>query len=856
MTPATPRFRRPGVRSGLLIALAIPLALLAVATAQLSIAALRTSSQAAEVSTHVDHIEPVVRLGAALFDERLAVEQLFSGEDTTALAPSVLRTVRAETDNALASIGFSPIDEGDLLRNRQVQDRDRVQTIFPGRYAGMVADVDAELRSEIELVNTLVASLDAVSLQRSVTATQGVLDASTAAFETVVQLRTYWAAADFERAFIRSELAGSFADFERAAATIDTYAEGDVRTLWLSGLEDRTALSDIVNEALRGSIPDQASAFPADAGLGSVPASLVELSATAAEAASSIADETSVELRRSAINQILATIAFLLLSLLAVALVSRSILRPLRRLSAQARAVARGDLEVVPLTGRGAEEVHVASLAFNDLVENLQLAERKVAALGAARLDDAVLKEPLPGRMGQSLDASFSTLSSASLEGERLRKSLVHQASHDALTGILNREAALLRIEELGAESSADGSPAITLIELSRFKAINDTYGHSVGDEVLGQLAERFRFVTDPSTVLARLGGDEFALISADSTLERERSVANLLLSVLTAPFLIQGLTISVTGDIGLAVGHETGAELLAGAAIAVDTAKQDPGNTIQVYDEALRTIQQERAAIGGWVIDALQTGAGLSLEYQPIVSVDTIKADGVEALLRFRSPDGALVRTDRLIDVAEQSALVLELGQWVLDTALRQLAAWASDPKLRTLYMSINVSALQLLDPEFPAQVAVAIEKHHARSEQVTIEVTETALITDAKLAAENLDRLRDLGIAIAVDDFGTGYTSVGQLRSLPVDKIKIDKSLVDNITTSAEDHALASMVITLARQLGLELVAEGVETSDQLQALTEMGVSHIQGWLISRSLTASDIEQFVHGHTAVSSQ
>jgi EAL domain-containing protein (putative c-di-GMP-specific phosphodiesterase class I) len=217
------------------------------------------------------------------------------------------------------------------------------------------------------------------------------------------------------------------------------------------------------------------------------------------------------------------------------------------------------------------------------------------------------------------------------------------------------------------------------------------------------------------------------------------------------------------------------------------------------------------------------------------------------EALVRCANPDGKLVPTGELVEVAERSALILQLGAWVLDTAADQLAAWAAIPQLGSLGVSINASAIQLRDPDFADQVDTTLVRTGAPPDRITIEVTETALIRNTTLAVETLTRLQSLGIEIAIDDFGSGFTGIAQLRSLPADKLKIDRSLVTDLANLPRQRALVGVIVEAGRQLGLDLVAEGVETRDEELALEDLGVSHMQGWLFARSMPAERIPTFV---------
>ena len=855
--------RRPGVRSRVLVAMAVPVALLVVASSQLAASAFQTSQSARQVETSVEMIEPLVNLNAALFEERLAVRDVFPDRFTDLTTTEVeiaLQRSRQVTDDAIDAaqrrIDDLDIIERDLANHRALQNRNVQLLPFPGRYHNMVDEVDDQMRALIREADIAVRSFDAPEVQQSVQLTEASLDAALSAFETVVQLESYWDAADFERTFILSQLAQSYNDFLRSTDEIERLADDTFDELWASSADGRAELGAIVDDILVGSIPDPAAPTPP---LEIVPAAMVELTVRATDHASQSASITADDRRAAAFSQTAIALLFLIATGIGVFLLSRSILRPLRSLSDQARAAADGNLDLVPLDDSSVEELRVASIAFNDLVANLQLTERKIAALGEARLDAAELDESLPGRMGESLQASLTLLSDATLTQDRLRADLEYQATHDSLTGLLKRNSALALLDGIGPDRGVVTSA--TIVNLRSFKSVNDTYGHRIGDEVLQQLAIRVRSLVPGDAAVARLGGDEFIVIVENTNEEAARTTAHALLSIVKGPFLVSGLTVSVGADVGVAVGDTGGRNLLAGALVAVAEAGRQLDGNLRMFDEELERAQLERAEIEGWLIDVLNVsespadpaadppaGAGsLLLEYQPVVNPKENRVVGVEALLRYRNPSGDLVNTQRLIEAAEQSDLILTLGDWVLNEACRQVAEWAEDPLLFDLRVAVNVSAVQLLDPEFPTSARQALRRHGVHPSMLKIEVTETSAITDMQVAAVNLDRLHELGVSISLDDFGTGYTSVAQVRSLPIDELKVDKSLIDCVATDPEDRALVRVVSELAHQIDVDLVAEGVEDLAQLETLVELGFDRIQGWLFSRSLPPTEVAAYV---------
>ncbi len=531
-------------------------------------------------------------------------------------------------------------------------------------------------------------------------------------------------------------------------------------------------------------------------------------------------------------------------------LLARSITGPLRVLEARARAVSDGDLAALVPTARGPKETVVVSEAFNDLVNNLRLMEAQTRALSECAFDDPVLSEPLPGRLGRALHESVEVLSGSVMERDALQQRLVHQATHDSLTSLHNRAATVEFLEQALARAQRSGAPLAALfIDLDDFKRANDTHGHGVGDAILKEIAQRLNAAARRGDFLARLGGDEFLVIAegledpSEATALGER-----LLEAMTATMQVQAVTVSLGVSVGVAFALQDAADepsqLLARADLAVHRAKQAGSGRVEVYDESLQGALIAQAAVEQDLHVALDAGGdGLFLLFQPVVDARTGAMRSVEALVRWERRGHGLCQPGDFIPVAEQSDLIIRLDCWVLATALEQLSRW-SDAAYAELSIAVNISGRHLLSGELSEHVRAAVEAARIEPARLILEVTETVLLADMALVARELERLRSLGIRVAIDDFGTGYTSLAHLQRLVVDELKIDRSFVEQL--SAGESPLVRMVTELGHQLGVSVVAEGIETDEQLSLLREIGCDALQGFFIGRPLTLELLESW----------
>ena len=437
-------------------------------------------------------------------------------------------------------------------------------------------------------------------------------------------------------------------------------------------------------------------------------------------------------------------------------------------------------------------------------------------------------------------------------ERRRLEEDLSHLAFHDGLTGLANRVLFRNRLEQAFAVAERDGTTiGVLFVDLDDFKEVNDTLGHAVGDQLLVSVGERIAGIIGVADTAARMGGDEFAVLIAQSAdAARTEEVAGRIVAALAVPVEVSdgiGGTHIVSGasSVGVATNRDAdkATELLRHADLALYQAKGGDKGTWQRYRPELHTAMVERLQTRAALHEAIETEQFV-LVYQPIVDLGTGDRVGVEALVRWQHPTRGLLGPYHFIEVAEESGAIVGIGGWVLRAALRQFAEWqATDAAAAPRYVSVNVSARQFRTPGFVDQVRAALAAHGARPEWLLLEITESLLLRDADQVWADLRELRELGVRIAIDDFGTGYSSLSYLREMPVDVLKIDKSFIDDVVGSEQQRALVDGIVTLARNLDLAVVAEGIEDDRQWAALAAMGCPYGQGYHFSEPVGPAQI-------------
>jgi diguanylate cyclase (GGDEF)-like protein len=437
------------------------------------------------------------------------------------------------------------------------------------------------------------------------------------------------------------------------------------------------------------------------------------------------------------------------------------------------------------------------------------------------------------------------------------------QATHDALTGLPNRNLLQTRLDEATQLARLGTSPAaLLLLDLDRFKEVNDTLGHPVGDVLLQQIGPRLQGCLRPTDLLARLGGDEFAIVLPAMDTAGAIQTAHALLGTLEAPFLVDEHALGIEGSIGIALTPEHGFDgttLLRCADVAMYVAKRaQSGHAL--YTSTVDQYRPQKLALLSELRQAIANDE-LLLHYQPKVSLELGWMMGVEALVRWPHPEYGLIPPGEFIPLAERTTLIGPLTRWVLEHALAQCRDW--ERLGLPLTVAVNFSTRTLYEQEILSMVTDLLQASGVSPSRLTIEITESTLMDDPGRARAVLSRLRALGVQIAIDDFGIGYSSLGYLKQLPINEIKIDQTFVRGLGVDADpaDVAIVQAVMAMARPLGCEVVAEGVENVETLTLLRELGCDLAQGYYLSRPLPAAALEQWartapwgVHGQGAIS--
>ena len=428
-----------------------------------------------------------------------------------------------------------------------------------------------------------------------------------------------------------------------------------------------------------------------------------------------------------------------------------------------------------------------------------------------------------------------------------VHRRLAHQADHDTLTDLPNRRAFLDRLERaLAATERTDRHVLVLFLDLDRFKVVNDSLGHRAGDELLRSVAARLRTAVRPGDTVARFGGDEFTMLCEDIDDEAHAlRVVERVRTALEQPFPLAGSELFATGSIGIALGRgrdESPDALVENADAAMYRAKDRGGNCVELFDTAMRDRAVRRLALSSALHRAVER-AEFRVAYQPTVRLATGEVEGVEALVRWDRPGHGVVAPLDFVPLAEENGLIVPIGAYVLEQACRQARRWNEATTGRGPTVSVNLSARQLVDPELVPAVERALDTTGVDPASVSLEITESVLMGDVAAIGTVLTELKALGLRLLVDDFGTGYSSLTYLRRFPVDGVKIDRSFVAGLGTSADDEAIVRAVIALAHGLGLVAVAEGVETQEQVEHLVDLRCDLGQGYHLGRPVPPEQV-------------
>ena len=437
---------------------------------------------------------------------------------------------------------------------------------------------------------------------------------------------------------------------------------------------------------------------------------------------------------------------------------------------------------------------------------------------------------------------------------------LLHDAFHDALTGLPNRALFLDRLEHeiAGAKRHPDYLYAVLLMDLDRFKVINDSLGHDMGDKLLVSVAQRLTSCLRPEDTVARLGGDEFAVLLENITdAANAEEITCRIEKALSAPYFIDGHEIVTTQSIGVTVKttlYERAEQILRDADIAMYDSKTKGRAQHAFYDTTLHAGIVARLKLESDLRVAVEHRKGFVLHYQPIIDLTNRRLIGFEALVRWMHPLRGLIFPLEFIPLAEETGMIFSLSEWIIREACRQVHAWQQQyPAHPPLRMSVNISGRQLVQPGFAEAIASILQDEGLESGSLAIEVTESMLIEHSNAALETLARLQTMGVHIHIDDFGTGYSSLSYLHRFPVNALKIDRSFIAKLSADHENEEIIRTIIALARHLGLEVIAEGIEQDDQLSAIKDLACGFGQGFLFSRPLPADAMDAWIRSDITI---
>ncbi|MEO0493954.1 MAG: EAL domain-containing protein [Actinomycetota bacterium] len=500
----------------------------------------------------------------------------------------------------------------------------------------------------------------------------------------------------------------------------------------------------------------------------------------------------------------------------------------------RAEHLATGQAGVLELIASGTSPSGVQQ-AIGALVSDETGGAWTVSSTGLTRVDQSA-EHP-----GQDLEVIVDRLLSVTRERDRITSALTHQATHDGLTGLANRAAVLERIGHAMRQRRKEPDVAVVYLDLDRFKQVNDSLGHEVGDELLKVVAQRITDSVREGDTVGRIGGDEFVVVLESINLDQARMVANRMIDRLLAPLEIGGAPIDVGVSMGVAMvelGDRDPDKLLREADLAMYRAKQN-GVPMVEADEDLREWSRERHDIEVRLRGAL-ADEDLTMRYQPVVDTDTGELRGVEALVRLMWGD-RMLSPGLFLQLAEETGQIAQVDNQVLRAAGRQVVQWQEEYG-RPLELAINISGAHLARADVFDEVMASLDHSGLPPEQLVLEITEGVFLSDATEVAKRLDLLRRLGVKVAVDDFGTGYSSLTYLQRLPVDILKIDRAFTNRLGLTKSDDAIVRTILDLADALELDVIAEGVETDGQLAKLRELGCPGSQGYLFAKPSTAED--------------
>ena len=590
---------------------------------------------------------------------------------------------------------------------------------------------------------------------------------------------------------------------------------------------------------------------------------LDEVSAFTVERAEAISAEVSESASRTRSRNRTTILVFVLVGLGSLAfglIVMRAFARPLLRLRLQAERISRGELVDEPLALAGPSDLRKVTEAINDMASTLTLVDDHMQALALAENGRHPELRELPGRVGASMRTSMERVTALTSRLQVSEARLAEEARIDTLTGLPNRFAIIEYLEKQ-LRLMGDGDPTlerrpltstgVMFLDVDGFKSVNDTHGHAVGDTVLREIARRLSGTIREIDIVARLGGDEFLIVVphvADP--EDLLTFGQRLIEEMERPYSVGEQLFGVSASVGVTV-IEPGDHPMAAverADAAVYQAKRRGRRRVEIFDKELQRSIEHQAELELALRQAIQHDE-LRIHLQPLADLASGRCVGAEALVRWERPGFGLVPPVDFIPVAERSGLVFDIQRWVLAASCRRVAEWQLGGRGEGMRLAVNISGRHLIEGDLIPDIDAALAATGADPSLLEIELTESHLLDDVDRASAVLAQLRSRGIKVAIDDFGTGYSSMTYLQKLPVDVIKIDRSFISTAAANEFDSTIVESVVTIARALSLEVVAEGIETIDQLTYAMSVGVTVGQGFLLARPMPVDDAEAVMFG-------
>ena len=839
---------------------------------------------AIEVQQRTERLDTLIRLLAAVDDEtRSTIWTVGENSFLSDLPPDVAEFLDAGSGTSMSEEQgrvdqlLRAIDDPELAERlddarERTMSGDLALSDSGVAFGAVVLDIESELENELtQLTEAAIAAGDDSTLRAASAA-----EAAAAVQVTVAGQHDAWSllrsaeyvqpqatdvtnfmasVEEFRDSAVALDRAVDF-DTQSGALWLDFRSDNDVASLFdtydvliesfvLDGLGTNTEIVEIDDSQLpdllllASDLNDAQSAADSvnDQVATVVDATLVELRS----ASGVVIDDAQGDRNRTVLWLAAAVVAVIAGVLALIALVGR----PMRAMADAAEQLSVGQLNT-HLTEHGPREVRHSARAINQALASLRNTEAQAVALAEERLDDPVLQERAVGGIGESVQTAVERLARSLGEREEFQQQLAHEAAHDGLTKLPNRTAVIKHLTAAIARTRRSSSSlAILYLDVDDFKLINDAHGHHAGDAVLRSVAKRLVRSIREGDLGGRLGGDEFVVVAeAVENVDEALELAHRVAAEVSRPVQFDGGEFEPTVSIGVAVadGDLTADELLRDADLAVYRAKSLGKGRIDVCDEDLRGEVRERETLEKALERAL-TNNEFILHFQPSVDAQSHTVTSFEALIRWHHPERGVVGPMDFIPVAERSNLIAKIDRWVLNAAAEQLAEWTDHPDFGDKPVAVNISGRHLGSGTLTDDVLEALRLHGVEPSRMLLEVTETSLLADLVTAARELTTLREAGVKVALDDFGTGYMSLSHLRTLPVDVLKIDQTFVAEMAENT-DHPLVRLIIDTGHLLGVCVTAEGVETPLQADALTDMGVDSLQGYLFGRPAESEMIE------------